>query len=888
MPQGARLSPRGIIAELSVGDDGDYTYDEITAVVDLLYEEWNTPEVGLSDLTEWVMKMYDMDDDWVWRTFMEKHTTKFTMMNRLNVRLEKHGIVREGGDTYDKFQKFSFVLCNIPEYLLQSARILVNMKPESLPRQALLSRDASDDMDVWNQNVLVHNDNNFTNFQRLILHLRKVLESLNYRRADGKLFEKTLTKTRYPTFAFQEVMTIKEFVAKFTNYMYDLKAWNWSTNPSSNFSAVIDYMKTRPLPEAPDLEEKRNLRSYEGDCYGRGAGVYDSSSDMFFPYDQQDNWSVLAANVTESRRRFNSDYVCTPPGMSDVCVTHLNTTFPYNIYHEMMEDFKETTTEETTTEGLNVAPLHAYWRYADEFECSNKEDEITTNTLVEKLTEVVTSLGGASALRASVDYLPPLLGYLWVVRDKSSIIKNLNPRKDGDNVTPPPKYDTTNWLDDPDMLRVLKERDTSGKPLFFDPPLGEGRVTAETWIGDKSATDSEIYVSMLLPQRRVRAKLPTGFWEQKPELRDVVVTANSFVRIVLGPNDVLFLKIDKGRTSMECPTPDIDHIYTCQKFTDHDKFMLYALKGRLFFQVGERDRHQMCFMLEGIGGCGKSTILTVQMSFWPPHLRGVLSSNIQAQFGVAAVAKNGKAMVVFCNEVASDLNLLQEEWQTMVSGEWGSFAIKFEQDPLVLQWTAQQFWVGNTKPLKFKNTQGQVSRRLAGVLMPHPVKPRDGNIIFKMKQDMGHLQRREILAYEEFLAITGSIDPMSLPNELPPAFAEFYRAGRRATDPIEDFLSNTDYILCLQDVKDGETDKFVMLMKEFRELYGRFRMENELGRSGRWSSEVYRTPFNDRGIKVVKKREFTLKGVEYTNVDIIYGLMAVQGHTADRNDAMEM
>ena len=79
---------------------------------------------------------------------------------------------------------------------------------------------------------------------------------------------------------------------------------------------------------------------------------------------------------------------------------------------------------------------------------------------------------------------------------------------------------------------------------------------------------------------------------------------------------------------------------------------------------------------------------------------------------------------------------------------------------------AQHFWVGNSRP-GFKNDQNQMGRRLAGVLMPFPVNPRDGNIPLVIDRKLGNLNRREILAYHQFIKLTGNTDPMSQPNRLP-------------------------------------------------------------------------------------------------------------------------
>ena len=152
----------------------------------------------------------------------------------------------------------------------------------------------------------------------------------------------------------------------------------------------------------------------------------------------------------------------------------------------------------------------------------------------------------------------------------------------------------------------------------------------------------------------------------------------------------------------------------CRKHSDC--FHLYALKGRLFFEVAERDKTEQTLLIIGTGGSGKSTDLKAQMQFWPHWLRGVLTANIQAQFGMSAVARGGKARVIFCNEMNGDPSVTQEEWQTGCSGEWGSYAVKFQQNPLIMRWIAQMFWVGNKAPVdKWNNLQKQVARRLPGV-----------------------------------------------------------------------------------------------------------------------------------------------------------------------------
>ena len=216
---------------------------------------------------------------------------------------------------------------------------------------------------------------------------------------------------------------------------------------------------------------------------------------------------------------------------------------------------------------------------------------------------------------------------------------------------------------------------------------------------------------------------------------------------------------------------------------------------------------------------------------------------------MSAVAK---AKAVFCNEVSADLSIVQEEWQTACSGEWGSYAVKFE-DPLILKWRAHMFWVGNGFPKKFKNLQGQVSRRLAGVLMAYPVEGRTAASCRGFCASWGPCNGNRS---SHTLSLSGSTVRQIRCRCLPlPPFREYYRKSRRATDPIEDFLSEGTFVR----VDPNER----MTMSEFKELYSEYRIHYEMGRATRWNEECYRTPFNERGIFVSRDR---------SNIDIVHGV----------------
>jgi len=65
-----------------------------------------------------------------------------------------------------------------------------------------------------------------------------------------------------------------------------------------------------------------------------------------------------------------------------------------------------------------------------------------------------------------------------------------------------------------------------------------------------------------------------------------------------------------------------------------------------------------------------------------------------------------------------------------------------------------------------------------------------------------------------------------------------------------------------------------MLMSEFRELYGQYRLKYDMGKAVRWSDACYRTPFTERGLVVKHEAVVRLGDTEHRNVDVIYNLCA--------------
>lgn len=687
------------------------------------------------------------------------------------------------------------------------------------------------------ENVFTYVDDKLNEFQQLFIHFQTVLRGLGFKRAEGKFFQKIITKSGMETQAFKEVVTVEDFVGRQTTMHANWRAFFLITKPDENYRRLVSYLKERPLFDAPDLKENCHLRSFEGDEYGRGSGIYNCKYDVFFPYIMAGAWDTIAETATRVRRVYagNTDiYICPPPDPADVCVLHMQNVYPFDSMWELRR--------------LDGMQIGTSWRCAHAFECTSTQHKLECPNLFSALANKLPHISRDIILK-------PTIGRMWQV-----VPATVAP-------FPPPRWVR---ISNDSVCSMLKA-DMFSPVICLPETVGDdwlhSNITMESFVklkcssgeeggGEEEGAEYIFFIPCKSPGMRARATVANDM------LPSVPISHTSYLSGVHN-GETLYFKVDCGMTWLDIETPEIEHIYTCQQFVTSDRFMLFALKGRLFFEVHELDTYEITAMWEGVGGCGKSTIVKAQQHFWPPHLRGILSSNMQAKFGMSAVCKK---KVIFCNEVSEELQIVQEEWQSACSGEVQSLSVKFK-DAITIRMVAHHMWAGNSFPKKFKNDNMQVSRRLAGVLMANPVQPRDGSIITKIFANAAHLMRKEVLAYFQFVDIHGTTDPMSMPEKLPPAFAAYYINGRRY-DPIEDFIRSEKYVV----VEEGKT----MLMSTFRDLYNRYRIENDLGRAVRWESSCYRTSFNERGVVTRRMSSCMIGGLNHTDVDVIINLTSVE------------
>ena len=110
----------------------------------------------------------------------------------------------------------------------------------------------------------------------------------------------------------------------------------------------------------------------------------------------------------------------------------------------------------------------------------------------------------------------------------------------------------------------------------------------------------------------------------------------------------------------------------------------------------------------------------------------------------------------------------------------------------------------------------------------------------------------------------GTTAPMSAPDRLPPAFAEYDRRGIPETNPFEEFMTNEDYVAL--------DDTGAILLDDLRDLYNTYLQDHGRRASVRWSEDVYMTSLTKRQLHVSRPSEITIDGCQHTNRNVVVGL----------------
>lgn len=336
-------------------------------------------------------------------------------------------------------------------------------------------------------------------------------------------------------------------------------------------------------------------------------------------------------------------------------------------------------------------------------------------------------------------------------------------------------------------------------------------------------------------------------------LSDSVVAAKFF--------DDTFDTYDHLHDWRDIPTPHLHCIMDYQQWPAEVCDWLYIALGRLLYDVNEMDGWQIIPFMLGSASSGKSTVtLKVAKLFYEHADVGVLSNNIERQFGISAFWDK----TLFCGpEIKGDLKVEQAEFQSIVSGESVQISAKHKK-AFTVEWSTPGILAGNEVP-QFSDNAGSVQRRFLVFAFLRAVVNGDMRLADKLAAEMPAILLKCNRAYLQAAARWGSRNVWTV---LPAYFVNTRNEMAQAVNSIEAFLSSAEVVL-------GE-DKFCPF-KEFKTAWKAFSMTNSYTQHNKPITVTYfSAPFEKFNLRIedgtreyhgMQKKQAWVVGVDLARED---------------------
>ncbi len=314
------------------------------------------------------------------------------------------------------------------------------------------------------------------------------------------------------------------------------------------------------------------------------------------------------------------------------------------------------------------------------------------------------------------------------------------------------------------------------------------------------------------------------------------------------------------------PTPHMQSILEYQKFDEEVSRWVYVMGGRLCFEVGDMDGWQVIPFFKGIARSGKSTIITkIFKKFYENEDVSTLGNNVERKFGLSAICDS---LMFIAPEVKGDLALEQAEFQSIVSGEDVSVAVKHEKARSI-EWKTPGVLGGNEVP-GWKDNSGSVLRRVLPWNFTRQVKDADPQLDEKLSGEIPTILYKCVRAYLDYAQRYRNKDVW---NVVPDYFKKIQRQVAMVASTLHNFLESTNIVygkdLCVP-------------QKLFVQLFNQHCNANNLGRP-KFNPDFYAGPFSSRDIEV-REESMTYKDRLYPRQPFIFGLDIVEENLGFTDD----
>jgi len=308
----------------------------------------------------------------------------------------------------------------------------------------------------------------------------------------------------------------------------------------------------------------------------------------------------------------------------------------------------------------------------------------------------------------------------------------------------------------------------------------------------------------------------------------------------------------------DIPTPNFDRVLQYQKLEPDVCDWAYVMGGRLCYDVGELDSWQIIPFFKGIARSGKSTLITkVFKKFYESEDVGVLANNIEKKFGLSAIKDS---FMFIAPEIKSDLGLEQAEFQSIVSGEDVSIAIK-NKTAVSIEWKTPGVLGGNEVP-NWKDNSGSILRRILPWNFTKQVREADPQLDEKLNKELPIILLKCVRGYLDF---SNKYRDRDIWNVVPKYFETIKKQVAMVASTLTNFLESTS-------IKYGSD--LCVPQTIFVQMFNQHCAANNLGKP-KFNQDFYVGPFSSRDIEV-REEVVKYKGRTYPKQPVIFGLDVIE------------
>ena len=316
----------------------------------------------------------------------------------------------------------------------------------------------------------------------------------------------------------------------------------------------------------------------------------------------------------------------------------------------------------------------------------------------------------------------------------------------------------------------------------------------------------------------------------------------------------------------DIPTPHFDTVLQYQKFSKEVCNWAYVMGGRLCFNIGELDTWQIIPFFKGIAKSGKSTLITkVFKKFYEGEDVGTLSNNIEKKFGLSAI-KDG--FMFIAPEVKGDLALEQAEFQSIVSGEDVSVAVK-NKTAVSIEWSVPGILGGNEVP-GWKDNSGSVLRRILPWNFSKQVRVADPQLDEKLESELPIILLKCVKGYIDY---ANKYRNQDIWNAVPEYFKTIQKQVAKVANSLIHFLEST--------IVDKGKDQYVP-QNLFVAAFNTHCKNNNLGQH-KFHEDFYVGPFSSYDIEV-RNESVSYRGRQYPLQPVIFGIDLIEDQLMTGNN----